>query len=518
MLPYGSPLGTFPVAVRLHMVHHSSGMEIASEESAGPRRMNTYPEAVAVIRDRSAYGQGFVSDPFWGDEAARLGLRRLAALLERLGRPDRRYPIIHVAGSKGKGSTCAFAASVLGAAGYRVGLTISPHLHSFRERIAIGGAMISEAAFAALTERVTGEAGALEAARPALGRVTAFELLTAMALDHFATAECDVAVVEVGMGGALDSTNVVTPAVSAITALDYEHTAVLGSTLAEIAANKAGIIKPARPVVVAEQAAEAMAVIIGVAARQRSALYVAGQDWHTEGHWRNFTAIGPWGAIPDLRVGLAGSHQMANACLALAALTLVSPALAVSEELEGGLRAGVEAHHGQGRRQQRPYGRFDPTWERAARAGLALASLPGRFEVVEVNGCTVVLDGAHSPASARALATTRNEAYPARQTILVVGTAADKRIDDVAEALSGSGRCVLATRARSPRAAETDHVARAFQRVGLPVREVHGVAEALGEAMAMAGEADLIVVTGSFAVVAEAREALGLARADPTPA
>ncbi len=481
--------------------------------------MNEYPEALAVIRDRSAYGQGFVSDPFWGDEAARLGLRRMAALLERLGRPNRQYPIIHVAGSKGKGSTCAFAASVLRAAGYRVGLTISPHLHSFRERIAVGGEMIAEAAFGALTERVVGEAEVLEAAWPALGHVTAFELLTAMALDHFAAAECDVAVVEVGMGGALDSTNVVTPAVSVITALDYEHTAVLGATLAEIAANKAGIIKPARPAVVAEQAAEAIAVIAEVAAFQRSALYVAGQDWHTEGHWQHFTAIGPWGAIPDLRVGLAGSHQMANACLALAAVTLISPALAISEEREGGLQAGVEAHRGRvGCRQQRPYGGFDQTWETAVRAGLASASLPGRFEVVEVDGRIVVLDGAHSPASARALATTLNEAYPGRQTILVVGTAADKRINEIAEALSGNGRRVLATRARSPRAAETDHVARAFQQVGLPVREVHGVAEALDEAMAMAGEADLIVVTGSFGVVAEAREALGLAQADPTPA
>ncbi|HEV2108490.1 MAG TPA: folylpolyglutamate synthase/dihydrofolate synthase family protein, partial [Thermomicrobiales bacterium] len=469
--------------------------------------MNTYAEALAAIRDRSAYGQGFVSDPFWGDEAARLGLRRMAALLERLGRPDRRYPIIHVAGSKGKGSTCAFAASVLRAAGYRVGLTTSPHLHSFRERIAVGGEMISEAAFAALTERIAGEAEALEAASPALGRVTAFELLTAMALDHFAAMECDVAVVEVGMGGALDATNVVTPAVSAITALDYEHTLVLGSTLAEIAANKAGIIKTARPVVVAEQATEAMAVIADVAARQQSTLYAAGQDWHAEGHWRNFTAIGPWGAIPDLRVGLAGGHQVTNACLALAAVTLVSPALAVSEELERGLRAGVEAHHGQAvRHQQHPYRRFDQTWETAARAGLASASLPGRFEVVEVDGRLVVLDGAHSLASARALATTLSEAYPVRQAILVVGTAADKRIDAIAEALSGNDRCVLATHARSPRAAETDHIARAFQRVGLPVREVHDVAEALGEAMAMAGEADLIVVTGSFRVVAEARE------------
>jgi dihydrofolate synthase/folylpolyglutamate synthase len=456
--------------------------------------MDAYRRALSRIHARSDYGRGFVSDPFWGDEAARLGLRRMAALLERLGRPDRRYPIIHVAGSKGKGSTCAFAASVLSAAGCRVGLTTSPHLHSFRERIAIGGEMISEAAFAVLAERVTGEAEALEAAWPALGRVTAFELLTAMALDRFAASECDVAVVEVGMGGTLDSTNVITPTVSVITALDYEHTTVLGETLTEIATNKAGIIKPGHPVVVAEQRPDALAVIMDVASRQGSSVWVAGRDWQVDGDWRSFSASGPWGSFTNLGLLMAGNHQLTNAGLALAVVETVRRHSAIL----GGIN------------QERLVA--------AVREGLARASLPGRFEVVETGGRTVVLDGAHSPASARMLAAALREAYPGRPAVMVVGMAADKRIGEIAGALLGEDRCVVATRARTRRAAETGELARAFQRLGASVCEVPRVSDALSEAAAIASEQAVIVVTGSFGVIAEAREALRLAKADPIPA
>ncbi len=443
-----------------------------------------YHDALRRLQARADYGRGYVSDPFWGDEAARLGLRRMETLLERFSHPDRQYPIIHVAGSKGKGSTCAFAASILAAAGYRVGLTMSPHLHSFRERIVVGGEMISEEAFASLIVGVDAEATSLENDRPKLGRCTAFELLTTMALVHFAASECDAAVVEVGMGGRLDSTNVVMPAVSVVTPLDYEHTAVLGSSLAEIAANKAGIIKPGRPVVVAEQQAEALAVINEEARRNESPLWLSGRDWRVEGDWRRFTAHGPWGTYGGLRTGIAGDHQMANAALALAAVTAAQDVFCVTEA--------------------------------AARWGIERAVLSGRFEVVMVEGQAIVMDGAHTPLAAIALANTFREAFAGRRAVLVVGTADDKKIDELAGALAPISTRVLATSSGSRRAMETKRVAKAFRAYTVEVEQVRTVGEALARARFVAGAENPVLITGSFNVVSEAREALGLAISDAT--
>jgi dihydrofolate synthase/folylpolyglutamate synthase len=283
-----------------------------------------YRSALRAIWERSAYDRGFISNPFAGDAAADLGLRRTATLLDRLGRPHERYGIVHVAGSKGKGSTCAFIDAILRTAGYRAGRYTQPHLHTMRERIAVAGRPIDESAFAALTRRALDAARTVERERPELGEVTAFELATAMALDHFASAGCDLAVVEVGLGGTLDATNVVTPLVSVITALDLEHTAVLGDTLPKIAAQKAGIIKPGRPVAVSPQSPEALAVIEQVAKERESALYVGGRDWEWTGTWRSFSATGPWGTFENLTSGLVGRHQIDNACVAIAATWLLS--------------------------------------------------------------------------------------------------------------------------------------------------------------------------------------------------
>lgn len=441
--------------------------------------------ALRVLHSRADLGRGFISDPFWGDEAAGLGLRRMDALLDGLGRPDRQYSIIHVAGSKGKGSTCTFAASILGAAGYQVGLTTSPHLHTYRERIVSSGAMISEEAFATLLVRVEGQATALERQRPEIGRFTAFELLTAMALDHFAAVSCDVAVVEVGMGGALDSTNVIIPTVSVITTLDYEHTAVLGSTLSEIAGNKAGIIKPGRPVVVAEQQADALGVINAAARRNDAPLWLAGRDWDVEGDWRRFTARGPWGALRELRSGIAGDHQMGNAALALAAVTASGSTLSVPAA--------------------------------AARDGIGMAALPGRFEVVKVDGHTVVLDGAHTPLAATALTATFQEAFVGQRAVLVLGMAGDKPAEEIAAALAPVAEVVVATYSASPRAMETSKIVEAFHSHTATVHEGDGIAAALDTARRLAGSENPILVAGSFNVVAEAREVLGLAEAGGTP-
>ncbi len=445
----------------------------------------TYQDALRAIWERSGYDRGFISNPFWGDDAAAVGLKRTAALLERMGNPQRRFGIIHVAGSKGKGSTSLLIGEMLSAAGYRVGRYTSPHLHAFRERIAVGGVPVAEGAWAALTERAIGLAKVLERDRPDLGEVTAFELTTAMALDAFAAAGCELATVEVGLGGTLDSTNVVDPLVSAITALDLEHTAVLGDTIEEIAAQKAGIIKPGRPVAVSPQSPSSLAVISRIAQENGSEILIGGRDWRVRGSWRDFAAEGPWGVLDGLRVGLAGAHQVENAGTALGTLWLLRSAGIVVEE-------------------------------QAIRAGLTRATWPGRFErASHPNGTHVILDGAHTPASAAALTRTLVEEEPGRRAWIVLGMLRDKRPGAFATALQPAAAGFIATQARSSRALPATEVAAAIADSGSRVALAETVSEALDLAIDRAGQNGLVLVTGSLTTVAEAREALGLGVRDP---
>jgi dihydrofolate synthase/folylpolyglutamate synthase len=445
----------------------------------------SYRDALRAIWERSGYDRGFISNPFWGDEAASLGLKRTAALLDRMGNPHQRVGIVHVAGSKGKGSTNVLIGEMLAAAGYRVGRYTSPHLHTFRERIAVNGVPVTEAAWAALTERAIALTRALELDRPELGDVTAFELTTAMALDAFAAAGCDLATIEVGLGGTLDSTNVVDPLVSVITALDLEHTAVLGDTIEEIAAQKAGIIKPGRPVAVSPQSPAALAVISRIAEENGSEMLAGGRDWHVQGSWRGLAAGGPWGRLEDLRVGLAGPHQVENAGTALGALWLLRPTGIVVDES-------------------------------AIRAGLAKTTWPGRYErAVHPSGARVVLDGAHTPASAAALARTLAEDEPGRRAWIVLGMLRDKDPAAFASALQPVAAGFIATQANSPRAVPSAEIAAALSSTSAPIAHAATVAEAMAMAVDRAGRSGLVVATGSLSIVAEAREALGLGTADP---
>lgn len=445
----------------------------------------TYREALRAIWERSAYDRGFVSNPFWGDDAAALGLRRTAALLERLDRPQDDYGIIHVAGSKGKGSTCAFAAAILRSAGYRVGLYTSPHLHSFRERIAVDGEPVTEDTFANLTHAALAEAAALERDEPDLGEITAFELTTAMALRLFADAGCVLAVVEVGMGGTLDATNVVEPLVAVITTLDYEHTRVLGDRIEQIAANKAGIIKPGRPVVVTAQVADAMTVITDRASEVGSDVLLSGRDWHAAGSWSDFSVAGPWGRYEGLCSGLTGAHQIENAGAAVTATWLLN---------ERGFSVP----------------------ESAARVGVAAVRWPGRFEPIDrPDRPRVILDGAHTPASAASLAASFAEFAPGQQAVVVIAVMGDKDPAAIGQSLAPVASSFIAAATRSPRAMGTETIAHGLTPVGKPVTRAAGVAAALAAAERRAGADGLVVVTGSLTTVAEAREALGLAVPDP---
>lgn len=438
----------------------------------------TYDAALKEIWDRSAYDRGFISNPFAGDDTARLGLKRTAALLDRLGRPHERYRILHVAGSKGKGSTCAFAASILTKSGQKTGLYTSPHLHTYRERFQVDGQPISEPDFAAAWQRVRATTDALELEEPELGVVTAFEMVTAMALDHFARVDCDAAVIEVGLGGTLDATNVVHPASTAITALDYEHTKVLGSSLAEIASNKAGIIKPAIPVATAAMPEEALAVIETVARENSAPWLLSGRDWTWRGTWRSFHAQGPWGTFGNLCSGLIGDHQVDNACLATAAVWQMLGA--------------------------------DLT-EMSVRSGIADVHWPGRFEVVSrPGGRPIVLDGAHTPAAAGVLARTYAAEFPAGPAVVLLGLLRDKDPLLIARALLPIAERFVAVRPPGPRGLPAGELAAAIAHLGLPVETIPQISSALSEA----GERP-IVVTGSLTTVAAAREALELAKPDP---
>ena len=444
----------------------------------------TYSDALAAIWARSGYDRGFISNPFAGDDAARLGLLRTSGMLDRLGNPERRYRIVHVAGSKGKGSTTVTIDALLRQTGLRVGRFTSPHLHSYRERIVVQNEMISESDFAALTIEVLNAAEALEKELPELGIITAWELSTAMALCWYARTGCDFAVIEVGLGGTLDATNVVDPEISVITRLDYEHSAILGDTLTEIAGNKAGIIKQGKPVVCAAQPDEALAVIEAKARETCSHLLLADRDFGVSGSDSDFTFRDHCGSVTHLSTALAGRHQVDNAALAIAAVRTLT-----------GIDIGDDQIH----------------------AGLLDVVHAGRFEQIQISTeTTVVIDGAHSPVAATALVQAIEDRYPDALPLMVVGMLQDKDAGRFVSTLRDiAGGWNLAAPA-SPRALPVSLLGKHLTTES-PAATVYG---SIPEALAAAIEAKpaLIVVTGSLTAVAEARVALGLATDDLPPA
>jgi len=433
-----------------------------------------YQDAIAYVIDRDGYSRGFVANPFAGDDVAALGLRRTDALLDRLERPDAAFRIVHVAGTKGKGSTCAMVASIARAASMQVGLYATPHLHTFRERITLNGKPIEGEAFAKLTVTVASAVQELEAESPELGPPTAFEIVTAMALRAFADAGVDLAVVEVGLGGRLDSTNVVTPDVSVISSVSFDHAAILGNTLASIAAEKGGIIKPGKPVVIGPQTDEALQVLIGIAAERGSPAYVAGRDWTTDGR----RLSGPWGDWDDVDIALAGSHQVENAGLAVMASWLLN--------------------------------QEEPLPEAVVREGLRSVVWPGRFEQVASNPETIV-DGAHNVDSIKRLAETLRGRLAGRPLAVILGVAQDKDLAGMLSELVPLAPAIFATASHNPRAVDPHAIASLALQHGMQAQVVPGIGEAITAAQQFTGPNGLVCITGSLYVVAEAREALGLA-------
>jgi dihydrofolate synthase/folylpolyglutamate synthase len=405
---------------------------------------------------------------------ARFNLQRMRWFLRQLGEPQLRWKSVVVAGTKGKGSTAAMIEAILRAAGCRTGLYSSPHLHSWRERVQVNRELISQADAIALTGRLK----QLVADLPAdLERPTTFELTTALAFEYFARSKVDVAVLEVGMGGRYDTVNVVTPSVSAITPISFDHMAILGNTLGEIAWAKAGIIKPGVPVVTAPQAEEALQVIRAEAGTQSPLWLADGAGLrplaNADGELRAYPV-----AIDEMTIGLRGRYQVDNARTAAAVAMLLQ---------EQGLHAPTEA----------------------MAEGLATARWPGRFEVVPGTP-PVVIDGAMNRASAarlrEALGTLRY-----RRLILVLGTSQDKDVAAIAAELAPHASCVVLTRSRHPRSADPEALAAAVEPFfDGPMFITDDVPPAVEKARELAGDEDLICVAGSLFVAAAARETLGL--------
>jgi dihydrofolate synthase/folylpolyglutamate synthase len=440
-----------------------------------------YKRALAELWGRSSYERGLISDPFGDSARAEQGLARMRDLLAELGEPHLDFPAVHIAGSKGKGSTGALIASAAIKAGRRVGFYTSPHLHRFPERIALDGHPLPDDAFAAETQVVAAAARRLETSQPAMGQVTTFEMLTAMAFNAFARRGCQLAVVEVGLGGRYDSTNVIDPIVSIITRIDLEHTAVLGPTHADIAWQKAGILRQGVPSVSSPQMPAAQKTIVRAAAEVGSPLQIGGRDWTWNGTWRSFEATGPWGTWQDLTVGIPGPHQVENACTALAALRLVDA-------------AGIHLP------------------EASIRTGLATARWPGRFERIAFEDRVLVFDGAHTPAAAAALVEAWRGDVGADPATVIVGMGADKDAGAFLTELRSLIGHLIVTRADSPRSASPKLIARAAAELDIPHEIQPSVAVALD--VARTRDRGPVLITGSLFVVGEGREAVGLAEPD----
>lgn len=404
----------------------------------------------------------------------KLGLDNIRRLMAALGEPHTRFRSVHVAGTNGKGSTAAAIAMVLQAAGHRTGLYTSPHLIDFTERIRVDGTPVSPEQVARLTERVRAAAGELP--------VTFFEFTTAMAFLHFADLSVDWVAAEVGMGGRYDATNVLTPLVSVITNVDFDHQAYLGNTLEQIAFEKAGIVKPGVPVVTATDRPEALEVVRTVCREQGAPLYRVGAEIRVEGPSpQRFRYRGLRGSYADLNFALLGRHQLSNAACALAALELLET-------------------HGV------------PIGEAAVRRGLSTVRWEGRMEMIRPSpaGAAVLLDGAHNPAGARVLRTFLEESRPARpaRLILVLGILRDKDIDRILAELVPLADEVVLTRPGYDRAETTADLKRRVDSFAVRSTVREPVEEAVRYAQSVAAAGDLICVAGSLFTMGEARSYL----------
>ncbi len=404
----------------------------------------TYSEAIQYLYGLRLFG-------------AKLGLENTLRLAGMAGHPEKKLRFIHVAGTNGKGSTCAMLESIYRAAGLRAGLFTSPHLVSFRERTQIGREWISEREVVRLVEKFRGRAGQF----PKEHHPTFFEMVTVMALEFFAEHGCEVVIWETGLGGRLDATNIVAPLASVITNIAFDHQQWLGDTLAKIAFEKAGIIKPGVPVVTATDEPEALAVIRSVAAEKNAPLTVVDGDLRSE-----FAALLP----------LAGEHQKRNAALALATVEILQKEIPISET--------------------------------QMRAGLKNVNWPGRLQLIKkAEGRKILLDGAHNIAGAKVLREAVEQNFRADKRTLILGILNDKDWRQVCETLAPLAGEILTVPVSSQRTANPEDLAEACREAN-PTANVL-VCGSLSEALQQAEAENFVMITGSLYLIGEALELLG---------
>ncbi|MBN1249114.1 MAG: bifunctional folylpolyglutamate synthase/dihydrofolate synthase [Anaerolineae bacterium] len=404
-------------------------------------------------------------------------IERVITLLDTMGNPHRGYPTLHIAGTKGKGSVSAMMAKIAESAGLHTGLYVSPHLHTYRERMQINGESISRAKMTDLVEAIQPIVETIEG-------LTTFEVTTAVAFQYFLESNVDLAVMEVGLGGRLDATNVITPEVSIITSLSLDHTYLLGDTLGEIAYEKAGIIKPGVPVVTAPQKDEALEVLRTIAAERDAPLTVVGQDVTWEPVARTLTGqqmkISHTTQVSDLDgtydVALLGDFQQENAAVAVAAAGV----------LQRSGHAWVTPQH--------------------VREGLATVSWPGRMEILNQEP-RLVVDCAHNPYSAQMLADSLRIWFPDTTWILIYGASNDKDIAGMLEALLPISEHVIVTRSYHPRAAAPYVLADLCADLGHGAEIAVNPKRALEQACRRLKSGWGIIATGSIFLVADVREA-----------
>ena len=427
------------------------------------------------------------------------GLERMEALLEKMGKPHDELRFVHIAGTNGKGSTAAMLASIAKAGGYRAGLYTSPYLMKFNNRIGINGEDISADKLVYLANRLKPIVEEI-AEDPQLGQPTEFEVVTTLALSYYAMEEPDIVVMEVGLGGRLDATNVITPILSVITNVSLDHTHVLGSTVKEIAGEKAGIIKNKVPVISASDDVVVDDVIVKVSAEMNAPVYkVLSEDskdpFNTkvgrkapdrfffygnrkivpEGQLFSFKGFS--GELEDIFIPLRGDYQIKNAATALAATQIL-------------VRSGFKLP------------------EKTIKEGLKNVRWPGRMEVLN-NKPLVVIDGAHNPAAVSNLVRGINEHFNYRNMILVMGIMEDKDCMEIMNEIVPHAERLILTRPEMDRSADPNALKEYVEKnFTLKVTVKPQIDKALEFAFKCAKEEDIILVTGSFYTISEAREQL----------
>jgi len=409
-------------------------------------------------------------------------LARMRALLKGMGDPHKSLRCVHIAGTKGKGSTATMLAQMLRACGQKVGLYTSPHLTDIRERIRINGEMITQAALTRLINRAAPHIEKMAKAKP-----TFFEIFTALAMRHFADVGVDIAVLETGLGGRLDSTNVVKPLVVGLTSISLDHTHQLGNTVEKIATEKAGVFKSGVPAVSVPQVPAARAALKRAAERAKTPLLFTGENIDFSYRFESSRDAGPQTRVclttetsrfEHLPVPLMGEHQAVNCGLALALL----------DQLKS---RGV------------------PVDDRAAIAGLAQVQLPGRMELIR-DDPRILVDGAHNAASVEALMRGIGQYIPYDSMVVIFACAADKDIDGMLDQITRGADKVIFTRYDNPRCARPEDLAEMYEeRSGRTGQVAQDLREALRIANNAVSREDIICVTGSFYLVGEAKKLLG---------